>query len=79
MLGAGSWGTTFAQVLWDAGTPAVLWARDAVIADSVNAVVYADSSHNLHELRLPFQSYNWAGANLPNAVMVMGVKSCSTS
>ena len=37
VLGAGSWGTTFSQVLWDAGTPAVLWARDAVIADSVNA------------------------------------------
>jgi glycerol-3-phosphate dehydrogenase (NAD(P)+) len=37
VLGAGSWGTTFAQVLWDAGTPAVLWARDAVIADSINA------------------------------------------
>ena len=37
VLGAGSWGTTFAQVLWDAGTPAVLWARDPVIVDSVNA------------------------------------------
>jgi glycerol-3-phosphate dehydrogenase (NAD(P)+) len=37
VLGAGSWGTTFAQVLWDAGTQAVLWARDAVIADSINA------------------------------------------
>ena len=37
VLGAGSWGTTFAQVLWDAGTPTVLWARDAVIADSINA------------------------------------------
>ena len=37
MLGAGSWGTTFAQVLWDAGTPAVLWARDAAITNSINA------------------------------------------
>ena len=37
VLGAGSWGTTFAQVLWDAGTPAVLWARDQVIVDSINA------------------------------------------
>ena len=37
VLGAGSWGTTFAQVLWDAGTPAVLWARDAAITDSINA------------------------------------------
>ena len=37
VLGAGSWGTTFAQVLWDAGTPAVLWARDTAITDSINA------------------------------------------
>ena len=37
VLGAGSWGTTFAQVLWDAGTPAVLWARDAAVTDSINA------------------------------------------
>ena len=32
VLGAGSWGTTFAQVLCDAGTPATLWARQADVA-----------------------------------------------
>ncbi len=33
MLGAGSWGTTFAKVLADAGRDVVLWARrDAVVA-----------------------------------------------
>ena len=37
VLGAGSWGTTFAQVLCDAGTPAVLLARTADIADSITA------------------------------------------
>ena len=37
VLGAGSWGTTFAQVLCDAGTPAVLWARTAQVADSITA------------------------------------------
>jgi glycerol-3-phosphate dehydrogenase (NAD(P)+) len=36
-MGAGSWGTTFAQVLWDAGTPASLWARSAAVAESVTA------------------------------------------
>jgi glycerol-3-phosphate dehydrogenase (NAD(P)+) len=36
-MGAGSWGTTFAQVLCDAGTPAVLWARSAAVAESVVA------------------------------------------
>jgi glycerol-3-phosphate dehydrogenase (NAD(P)+) len=36
-MGAGSWGTTFAQVLCDAGTPASLWARSAAVAASVTA------------------------------------------
>jgi glycerol-3-phosphate dehydrogenase (NAD(P)+) len=36
-MGAGSWGTTFAQVLWDAGTPAVLWARRPDVATAINA------------------------------------------
>jgi glycerol-3-phosphate dehydrogenase (NAD(P)+) len=35
-MGAGSWGTTFAQVLCDAGTPAVLWCRREEVADAVN-------------------------------------------
>src|SRR5215469_8277772 len=34
-MGSGSWGTTFAQVLCDAGTPAVLWARGPTVAHSV--------------------------------------------
>ena len=37
VMGAGSWGTTFAQVLCDAGTPAVLWARRAELAKAINA------------------------------------------
>jgi glycerol-3-phosphate dehydrogenase (NAD(P)+) len=36
VMGAGMWGTTFAQVLCDAGTPAVLWARRPELAKSVN-------------------------------------------
>ncbi len=36
-MGAGSWGTTFAQVLCDAGTPAVLWCRRAELAEAVNS------------------------------------------
>ena len=36
VLGAGSWGTTFAQVLCDAGTPTVLWSRRPEVADAVN-------------------------------------------
>ena len=37
VLGAGSWGTTFAQVLSDAGTRTVLLARDAATAAAVNS------------------------------------------
>jgi glycerol-3-phosphate dehydrogenase (NAD(P)+) len=36
VLGAGSWGTTFAQVLCDAGTPVTLWARRADTVATVN-------------------------------------------
>jgi glycerol-3-phosphate dehydrogenase (NAD(P)+) len=35
VLGAGSWGTTFAKVLADAGTDVCLWARRQEIADSI--------------------------------------------
>ncbi|HEX9031754.1 MAG TPA: NAD(P)H-dependent glycerol-3-phosphate dehydrogenase [Streptosporangiaceae bacterium] len=35
-MGAGSWGTTFAQVLCDAGTQAVVWCRRQEVADSIN-------------------------------------------
>ena len=36
VMGAGSWGTTFAQVLCDAGTPAVVCARRADLARLIN-------------------------------------------
>jgi glycerol-3-phosphate dehydrogenase (NAD(P)+) len=36
VLGAGSWGTTFGQVLCDAGTPTMLCARRPEIAKAVN-------------------------------------------
>lgn len=38
VLGAGSWGTAFAQVMSDAGTDTMLWARREEMADSINDV-----------------------------------------
>jgi glycerol-3-phosphate dehydrogenase (NAD(P)+) len=35
VLGAGSWGTTFAKVLADAGNPVALWARRPAVADAI--------------------------------------------
>src|SRR4051812_36111676 len=35
VLGAGSWGTAFAQVLVDAGTDTVLWARRTELAAAI--------------------------------------------
>jgi glycerol-3-phosphate dehydrogenase (NAD(P)+) len=35
-MGAGMWGTTFAQVLCDAGTHTELWARRAGLTESIN-------------------------------------------
>jgi glycerol-3-phosphate dehydrogenase (NAD(P)+) len=37
VMGAGSWGTTFAQVLCDAGTETVLWCRRPDVAATINA------------------------------------------
>lgn len=35
VLGSGAWGTTFAAVLADAGTPVTLWGRDPEVAESI--------------------------------------------
>ena len=37
VMGGGSWGTTFAQVLCDAGTGTVLWCRRPDVAETINA------------------------------------------
>jgi glycerol-3-phosphate dehydrogenase (NAD(P)+) len=37
VFGSGSWGTTFGQVLCDAGTPATLWCRRPQLAQTINA------------------------------------------
>ncbi|GAA3009457.1 NAD(P)H-dependent glycerol-3-phosphate dehydrogenase [Actinokineospora diospyrosa] len=37
VMGAGSWGTTFAKVLADAGTEVVLWARRRDVAEGIAA------------------------------------------
>jgi glycerol-3-phosphate dehydrogenase (NAD(P)+) len=37
VMGGGSWGTTFAQVLCDAGTETVLWCRRPAVAETINA------------------------------------------
>jgi glycerol-3-phosphate dehydrogenase (NAD(P)+) len=36
VLGGGAWGTTFAQVLSDAGTPVTLWCRRPELAEHIN-------------------------------------------
>ena len=36
VMGAGMWGTTFAQVLCDAGTPVVLWGRRPELVATIN-------------------------------------------
>ena len=35
VLGAGSWGTTFAKVLADAGNDVALWARRPALAEAI--------------------------------------------
>jgi glycerol-3-phosphate dehydrogenase (NAD(P)+) len=36
VMGAGMWGTTFGQVLSDAGTDTVLWGREPKLAETIN-------------------------------------------
>lgn len=36
-MGAGSWGTVFAKILADAGTPVTVWARRSEVAEAINA------------------------------------------
>jgi len=51
VLGAGSWGTTFAQVLCDAGTPVTLWARRPDAAAAINDL--HENPRYLQGIRLP--------------------------
>lgn len=51
VLGAGSWGTTFAKVLADAGRDVVLWARRPAVATEINDEHYNHSY--LPGVRLP--------------------------
>lgn len=50
-MGAGSWGTTFAKVLADAGTAVTLWARREAIATSIRG--YGTNPAYLPSVRLP--------------------------
>ncbi|HEY4023997.1 MAG TPA: NAD(P)H-dependent glycerol-3-phosphate dehydrogenase [Pseudonocardiaceae bacterium] len=51
VLGAGSWGTTYAKVLADAGRQVSLWARRAEVADAIN--VDRMNAERLPGVRLP--------------------------
>ncbi|MBT9254319.1 NAD(P)-dependent glycerol-3-phosphate dehydrogenase [Phycicoccus sp. MAQZ13P-2] len=50
VYGTGSWGTAFAAVLADAGTPVTMWGRRPEVVEQVNEGVNRDY---LPELRLP--------------------------
>jgi len=51
VLGAGSWGTTFAKVLADAGTEVSLWARRPEAAEAIGR--YRENADYLPGVRLP--------------------------
>ncbi|EHR59970.1 NAD(P)H-dependent glycerol-3-phosphate dehydrogenase [Saccharomonospora cyanea] len=51
VLGAGSWGTTFAKILADAGRDVTMWARRAEVAEEIR-VRHTNSSY-LPGVRLP--------------------------
>jgi glycerol-3-phosphate dehydrogenase (NAD(P)+) len=51
VLGAGSWGTTFAKVVADAGREVTLWARRADVAEQIN--IEHTNAEYLPGVRLP--------------------------
>ncbi len=51
VLGSGSWGTTFAKVLADAGTEVVLWARRPELAAAIRET--SQNPEYLPGVRLP--------------------------
>ncbi|MBB4071008.1 NAD(P)-dependent glycerol-3-phosphate dehydrogenase [Leucobacter sp. OH2974_COT-288] len=51
VIGSGSWGTTFAKVLADAGCETVIWARRQEVADEINSE--HRNSKYLPEIQLP--------------------------
>ena len=51
VFGTGSWGTTFAMILAEAGTPTTLWGRRAEIVDAINET--RENPEYLPGLRLP--------------------------
>ncbi len=51
VLGSGSWGTTFAKVLADAGTDVVLWARRPELAATIRET--SENPDYLPGVRLP--------------------------
>ncbi|GGO04650.1 glycerol-3-phosphate dehydrogenase [NAD(P)+] [Microbispora rosea subsp. aerata] len=51
VFGTGSWGTTFAMILAEAGTPTTLWGRRAEIVDAINET--GENPEYLPGTRLP--------------------------
>lgn len=76
VLGAGSWGTTFAKVLADAGRDVRLWARRPELAEEINT--RRCNTERLPDIRLPDNLTGTAdpGAALDGAdVVVLAVPS----
>ena len=64
MLGAGSWGTTFAKILADGGADVTLWARRPELAREISQS--KRNSDYLPGINLPRSL--WASANLPEVL-----------
>ena len=71
VLGAGSWGTTFAQVLCDAGTPVSVWARRTDVADAINCRHETPGSRRGMPLPHTLTATTDAGAALDGADLVV--------
>ena len=65
-MGAGMWGTTFAQVLCDAGTPVALWGRRPNLVTTINS--RHENPDYLPGITLPAELTASAEANSPTEI-----------
>ncbi|MBI1377731.1 MAG: NAD(P)H-dependent glycerol-3-phosphate dehydrogenase [Frankiales bacterium] len=71
VMGSGSWGTAFAQVLIDAGNDVVLWSRSAQLAATIDATHENPRYHPGIELPATLRATADAGEALSGAEVVV--------
>lgn len=71
VMGSGSWGTAFSQILCDAGTEVVLWGRNSKVVDEINTLHTNSAFHPGVTLSPEIKATNDAATALASADVVV--------